>query len=281
MSEFGCLERAINEMEDGYSSSQRCFDKIETLIENIPSLSSPRLSAMHGSQETLADNLPIDPSNGPIPSSISSPIFSVRGCYNPAPDGPVYGAFQRELGLLRGELASEDRRAADGSPPRPSTPSCTAQLPSAQLLQSQLDEARASNRMAQRALTTLQVMHAFRVQTHAVICLHPFMHAAHSFSSSAPSHRGINDWPDSCAPQRRLRAVELERDQLRVERDRFRSILSAAQRYPFQSQQAQLASLGLSPGPPPAGAGSVGAAGMRAPSSAPGQVARHVADGGL
>jgi hypothetical protein len=156
MSEFSCLERAVNEMEDEYSSSQRCFDKIETLIENVPSL-SPRASTMHCPQETMPDNLPIDPSNGAVSLSISSPIFSARGCYNPAPDGPVYGAFQRELGLLRSEFAGDDRRAADGSPPRSSTPSCTSQLPSAQLLQTQLDEARASNRMAQRAITTLQV----------------------------------------------------------------------------------------------------------------------------
>ncbi len=154
VSEFSCLERAFIEMEDDYSSSQRCIDKIETLIENVPTLSSPRANVLHSGQEIIADNLQNDASNGTVSSS---PVLSARGCSNPAPDGPVYGAFQRELGLLRSELACEDRRAADGSPPRPSTPSCTSQLPSAQLLQSQLDEARASNRMAQRALTTLQV----------------------------------------------------------------------------------------------------------------------------
>jgi hypothetical protein len=45
--------------------------------------------------------------------------------------------------------------------------------------------------------------------------------------------------------------VELERDQLRAERDRFRNILSAAQRYPFQSPQYQFATLGVAS--PPAG----------------------------
>ena len=44
--------------------------------------------------------------------------------------------------------------------------------------------------------------------------------------------------------------MESERDQLRAERDKFRSILSAANRYPFQTQQAQLASLGLAPAGP-------------------------------
>jgi hypothetical protein len=108
--------------------------------------------------------------------------------------------------------------------------------------------------------------------------------AIHCFASSLPLRSSLRHaTPDLTPPllQRRLRAVELERDQLRVERDRFRSILSAAQRYPFQSQQAQLASLGLSPSAPTTGAVAAGVVGMRVPLTAPAQAARPAADGSL
>ena len=148
LSDFRCLEQAINDMEEDRSSYQRCFEKIEDIIENVPSL---QLHNESTSECSTAD---------PLNSSTTFHSFAstaIRGSHNPLPDGPVYSSFQRELSMLRGEC-SDDRRVFDGSPPRPSTPSSqNAQNSSNQLLQSQLDEARASNRVVQRALASVQV----------------------------------------------------------------------------------------------------------------------------
>jgi hypothetical protein len=155
VSDFKSLEQAINDMEEYNSSYQRCFDQIENIVGNAPSLSSPRQNLTNTANVTN-DGMTADVSS----ASSMSPISSVRGSHNPIPDSPVYSAFQRELTMLRGELHDE-RRAYDGSPPRPGTPSQSTQPSSNQFLQSQLDEARASNRTVQRALAAVQVNKCF------------------------------------------------------------------------------------------------------------------------
>lgn len=158
ISDFKSLEQAISDMEEYHVSSQRCFDQIESIMDNAPLLSSsPRQGVGHSSPLPVSSSTDASISAASVCAATTININSaVRGSHNPLPDSPIFSAFQRELTMLRGEL-NDDRRAYEGSPPRPSTPPQSIPSSSNQLLQSQLDEARASNRMVQRALAAVQV----------------------------------------------------------------------------------------------------------------------------
>ena len=159
ISDFGYLERALGEIEDCHSSTKRALDGVGLALESLPA--PPCLPRSPRPQENTVSALDASCS-GSLNISAFTTKSQGRSGNGALPDSPIYSSFQRELSLLRGGEQTEDRINLERSPSRPATPSRASPQPqhsqqSNQALQSQLDEARASNRMVQRALAAVQV----------------------------------------------------------------------------------------------------------------------------
>jgi hypothetical protein len=161
LADLRSLDSAVKHIENVHNDTHKMMDQLGSLVKIMPSNQSP---------ERLA------------PENLRQPV-SVR---NGIPDTPTYNSFQKELALVR--QLNTDVNNSDLS-------QCEASKPSTDSVRAQLEEARASNQMMQRALVAIQVI----FKSNAIVsvttlrslvgscAILPEYHPMHLFAETPPS----------------------------------------------------------------------------------------------